>query len=239
MATGRPDSHSEHRVAAAQRPYAPPPGATEIILVRHGASADAVHGVRFPLIDGRSNPPLSEAGELQAKAVCERLAEEENVDALFVTPLVRTHKTAAPLATALGIAPIIVDDLAEVRLGDWEGGEYRLRAAAGDPVIARAFEQERWDIIPNAESFDSLTPRVRAGVQRIAELTGPDRVAVAVSHGGVIGEACRQATGSHPFAFVHSDNCSITRIVVGADGRWLLRGFNDVCHLPNPTGPAG
>jgi probable phosphoglycerate mutase len=74
-------------------------------------------------------------------------------------------------------------------------------------------------------------------VQRIAEETGPDRVAVVVAHGGVIGEACRQATGSRPFAFVHSDNGSITRIVVGADGRWLLRAFNDVCHLSDPTRP--
>jgi 2,3-bisphosphoglycerate-dependent phosphoglycerate mutase len=239
MATGGPDSHSEHRVAAAQRPYAPPPGATEIIFVRHGASADAVQGARFPLIDGRGDPPLSEIGELQAHAVCERLGDEEQVAAIYVTPLRRTQKTAAPLAAALGIEPVVVEELAEVRLGDWEGGEYRVRAAMGDPVIARVFEEERWDLIPNAESFHSLSPRVRAGVQRVAELTGPDRVAVAVAHGGVIGEACRQATNSRPFAFVHSDNCSITRIIVGADGRLLLRGFNDVCHLPNPTGPAG
>ena len=230
MAPGHNDNHDEHRVAAAQRPYAPPPDATEIIFVRHGASADAVPGARFPLIDGRGDPPLSAAGELQARAVGERLSDEP-VAAIYVTPLRRTQKTAAPLAATLGMEPVIVEELAEVRLGDWEGGEYRVRAAAGDPVVRRAFEAERWDLIPNAESFDSLSPRVRAGVRRIARETGPDRVAVVVAHGGVIGEACRQATGSRPFAFVHSDNGSITRIVVGADGRWLLRAFNDVCHL--------
>jgi probable phosphoglycerate mutase len=225
-------------VAAAQRPYALPQGATEIIFVRHGASADAVQGARFPLIDGRGDPPLSAAGELQARAVCERLGGEA-VASLFVTPLRRTQNTAAPLAAALGVEPVIIEELAEVRLGDWEGGEYRLRAAAGDPVIRRVFEEERWDLIPNAEPHDSLSARVRSGVERIAALTGPDRVAVAVAHGGVIGEACRQATLSRPFAFVHSDNGSITRIVIDADGRWLLRAFNDVCHLSNRTGPAG
>jgi probable phosphoglycerate mutase len=234
MAPGHPDSHDEHRVAAAQRPYAPPPGATEIIFVRHGASADAVPGTRFPLLDGRGDPPLSEVGELQARAVCKRLSVEP-VAAIYVTPLRRTRDTAAPLAAALRLEPVIVEELAEVRLGDWEGGEYRVRAAAGDAVVRRVFEQERWDLIPNAESFDSLSPRVLTGVRRIAEQTGPDRVAVAVAHGGVIGEACRWATGSRPFAFVHSDNCSITRIVVGADGRWLLRAFNDVSHLPDPS----
>ncbi|MHB8690220.1 MAG: histidine phosphatase family protein [Solirubrobacteraceae bacterium] len=226
------DRHSEHRVAAAQRPYAPPPGATEIIFVRHGASADAVQGAPFPLIHGRGDPPLSPVGEMQAQAVCNRLAGEA-VNRICVTSLSRTQRTAAPLAAALGIAPVVVDELAEVRLGDWEGGEYRLRVAAGDPLVRRAFEQERWDLIPGAESFDSLTPRVRVGVERVVELVGPNRIAVVVAHGGVIGEACRQATGSRPFAFVHSDNGSITRIVVGDHGRWVLRAFNDTCHLSN------
>jgi probable phosphoglycerate mutase len=30
---------------------------------------------------------------------------------------------------------------------------------------------------------------------------------------------------------VHSDNCSISRLVILGDGRWLLRSFNDVSHL--------
>jgi probable phosphoglycerate mutase len=64
-------------------------------------------------------------------------------------------------------------------------------------------------------------------------------MAVTVAHGGVIGEICRQATGSRPFAFVHSDNGSISRLVVHDGGRWMLRSFNDVCHLPVRTGPAG
>jgi 2,3-bisphosphoglycerate-dependent phosphoglycerate mutase len=52
-----------------------------------------------------------------------------------------------------------------------------------------------------------------------------------VLHGGVIGEICRQATRSRPFAFVHADNCSISRLVVLPGGRQLLRSFNDTAHL--------
>ena len=228
----------EHRVAAVQRPFSLPPGATEVILVRHGASADALPGAKFPLVDGRGDPPLSPAGERQAEAVCGRLAGE-GIATLFVTPLRRTASTAAPFVAASGLQPTVLDDMAEVRLGDWEGGEYRLRAANGDPIIQRVFEEERWDVIPNGESLDSLSARVRSGMEAIVEATGPDAVAAAVVHGGVIGEACRQATGSRPFAFVHSDNGSLTRIIVGAEGRWLLRSFNDVCHLSVRTGPAG
>lgn len=156
-----------------------------------------------------------------------------------MTPLRRTHQTAAPLAEATGLEPTVIEEIAEVRLGDWEGGEYRVRAAAGDPIVKRVFDEERWDIIPNAEARESLGPRVRAGVERIVAETGPGAVAVAVAHGGVIGELCSQATGARPFAFVHADNGSISRLVIRANGRWLLRSFNDVSHLPVHTGPSG
>lgn len=218
-----------------QRPFVPPPGATEIIVVRHGASEAAVEGMPFPLLEGRSDPALSPDGEVQALAVALRLSEER-FDALFVTPLRRTHQTAAPLAAATGLTPAVVPELIEVRLGDWEGGEYRFRVAAGDPAVVRAFHEERWDALPNGESMDELARRVRAGMQAIVDATGPDRVAVAVLHGGVIGEICRQATDSRPFAFVHADNGSLSRLVVRPDGGWMLRSFNDVSHLPTtPT----
>ena len=221
-----------------QKPFELPEGATEVILVRHGASADAMPGAPFPLIDGRGDPPLSETGRTQAQAVGDRLSHEE-IARLFVTPLRRTQETAAPFAAATRLEPAVVENLAEVRLGDWEGGEYRLRVAARDPIIRRVFEEERWDLIPGAESPESLTDRVRAGLEEIVEVTGPDAVAVAVLHGGVIGEACRQATGSRPFAFVHSDNGSVSRLVVRSSGKWHLRSFNEISHLTIRTGPAG
>jgi 2,3-bisphosphoglycerate-dependent phosphoglycerate mutase len=220
---------------AAQRPFRLPDAATEVVLVRHGASVDAVAGDPFPLVDGRGDPPLSADGERQAAAVAARLAAAQ-IARLFITPLRRTARTAAPLAAATGLDSIVVADLAEVRLGDWEGGEYRIRAANKDPVVTRVFEEERWDLIPNAESPESLERRVRAGIETVVARTGPGAVAVAVAHGAVIGEACRQATGSRRFAFVHADNGSLTRLVVWPGGRWLLRSFNDVAHLSVQAG---
>ena len=221
-----------------QHPYTLPPGATEVVLVRHGASEAAVEGVRFPLVDGRSNPPLSEQGLEQARSVGERLRHEP-VRGLFVSTLRRTQETAAPLAAATGLDPVVMPELAEVGLGEFEGGEYRVRAGRNDPIIQQVFAQERWDAIPGAESLDSLGRRVRSAVEQIVERTGPDATAVAFAHGAVIGELCRQATESRPFAFVGADNGSISRLVVPAEGRWLLRSFNDISHLSIITGPAG
>jgi 2,3-bisphosphoglycerate-dependent phosphoglycerate mutase len=213
-----------------QRQFALPPGATEVILVRHGASAPAVPGEPFPLLDGHGDPPLAPEGEAQAALVADRLAAEP-LRMLFVTPLQRTLQTAAPLAERTGLHPVAVPDLREVSLGEWEGGEFRIRMAQGDPVALRAVAEESWEVIPGAETMVSLAERVRAGIEAVVKLAGPDTHVAAVVHGGVIGEVCRQATGSRPFAFVHADNGSLTRVIALQNGTWLLRSFNDTAHL--------
>ena len=213
------DGYRQHR-------FAVPADATEVVLARHGASAPAVPGVLFPRLDGHGDPPLAPEGEEQAQLLCARLRAEQ-VDAVFVTGLVRTIQTAAPL----GRETTEIPELREVRLGDWEGGPFRIKLAEGDPVALRAVAEERWDVIPGAESMEGFADRVRTGLEKVVAATGTGRVAVAFVHGGVIGEACRQATSSRPFAFLHSDNCSLTRLVRFADSRWLLRSFNDTSHL--------
>jgi probable phosphoglycerate mutase len=213
-----------------QRPFTPPPDATEVVLVRHGASAAAVPGEPFEELEGQSDPPLSPEGEQQAQAVAERLGGEEFAG-LFVTTLRRTAQTAAPLAAITGLEPVVVPELREVGLGDWEGGELRIRAAHRDPKYFEVIAAERWDVIPGAEPADEFAARVRAGLEKVVAAVGPGAKAAAVVHGGVIGELAHQATGSRPFAFVHADNTSITRLVIFAEGRWLLRSFNDVSHV--------
>jgi probable phosphoglycerate mutase len=213
-----------------QRGFVLPPNATEVVLVRHGASEPAVAGQRFPLLDGHGDPALAAEGEVQAALVAERLAGEP-LSGLFVTTLKRTAQTAAPLAARLGLEPVVIPDLREVRLGDWEGGEFRVRMAEGDPVALQAVTEERWEVIPGAETMESLATRVRAGIEAVVAAVGVGVTVAAFVHGGVIGEACRQATGSRAFAFVHSDNGSLTRLVVLDSGRWLLRTFNDTAHL--------
>jgi probable phosphoglycerate mutase len=213
-----------------QRPFTPPPDATEVVLIRHGASAAAIPGEPFEELEGQSDPALSEEGERQAQAMAKRLAGEQFAG-LFVTTLRRTAQTAAPLAALTGLDPVVVPELREVGLGEWEGGELRIRAARRDPKFFEVIEAERWDVIPGAEPAEEFAERVRAGFEKVVATVGPGARAAAVVHGGVIGELARQATLSRPFAFVHADNTSITRLVVFAGGRWLLRSFNDTTHL--------
>jgi hypothetical protein len=38
---------------------------------------------------------------------------------------------------------------------------------------------------------------------------------------------------------VHMDNGSVSRLVVHASGKWMLRSFNETSHLAVRTGPSG
>ena len=214
-----------------QRQFAVPADAVEVVVVRHGASQAHVPGEPFELIEGgHADPPLAPEGEEQARRVSERLAATAPPQ-VFVTPLQRTHQTAAPLLGATGLTATVVPDLREVHLGAWEGGELRIRLAHQDPVALELLREERWAVIPGAEDAGAFAARVRAGLDAVIAQSAPGSSVVAVLHGGVIGELCRQATGSRPFAFIHADNGSITRLVAFADGHLLLRSFNDTSHL--------
>jgi probable phosphoglycerate mutase len=209
--------------------FQPPPGATEILLVRHGESEPAVEGQSFALLDGQGDPALSPEGEAEAQQVGERLASEQ-IDAIWVSTLRRTAQTAAPLARRVGLTPVVDADLREVFLGEWEGGAlFRQRVTDQHPLAIRIFEEQRWDVIPGAEPAESCGAPGRAAVERIAAAHPNQRVA-AFSHGGTIGEILHQTTDSRPFAFMGADNASISHIVV-TEERWILRRFNDTTHL--------
>lgn len=213
---------------ARQHRFAPAKGACDILLIRHGETQAAKRGEMFPMIDGQGNPALRPEGEAQALAVGERLRSEP-IDAIYVTTMQRTHQTAAPLAAALGITPLVEADLREVFLGDWDGGEFRFRAAENDPAFIRAREKECWGELPGAETFVELQTRVVRGLRRIAA-AHPDQLVAVVVHGGVVGAALAAATGSRNFGFNGADNGSISRVVIHGE-QMILRGFNDVSHL--------
>jgi probable phosphoglycerate mutase len=217
----RPTAFRQHR-------FEPPPGATDLLLIRHGQSEAYVDGVPFALVDGHGDPPLSELGQEQARLVCARLGAA-GIAAIYVTTLQRTAQTAAPLARQLGLAPQVEAGLREVHLGEWEGGLYRKMVADGHPATLRSFAEERWDVIPGAEAADAFEGRVRDAITRLAAAHPGQRVA-AFTHGGVIGQALALASRSRPFAFLGADNASISRLVISAD-RWIVRGFNDIAHL--------
>ncbi|MET8865452.1 histidine phosphatase family protein [Nonomuraea sp. NPDC004580] len=211
-----------------QSRFRTPPGATEVLLVRHGESEPARPDRPFPLVRGQGDPALAPEGREQAERVALRLAAER-IDAIYVSTLRRTSETAAPLAARLDVTPVPEAELREVHLGEWEGGLFRRMVAEGHPVARRMAQEERWDVIPGAEPAAAFSERVRKVLEKLAA-AHPDQRIVVVTHAGVIAEALAAATGSRPFAFLGVDNASVSHLVL-TEARWILRRFNDTAHL--------
>jgi broad specificity phosphatase PhoE len=147
------------------------------------------------------------------------LARELPADAEWVTSnLVRTRQTAAAIIAAAegrhaAIAPVVVPDLAEQHLGDWQGLERRAFYAErriGTHALWFAGAEER---PPGGESFADLVERVSPAIQRLNE-QHRGRDIVAVTHGGTIRAALALALGIPLQAALSFtvENCSLTRL---------------------------
>lgn len=90
--------------------------ATRLFLVRHGATA-ATEEDRF---SGSSGAELSEEGRWQAARLGERLAQQ-NISAIYSSPLSRALDTARLIAGHCSIEPATRDGLREIGHGHWEG----------------------------------------------------------------------------------------------------------------------
>lgn len=211
--------------------FQPEPGACQVLLVRHGQSAPYVSGQPFPLRDGHGDPPLTELGRYQAELAAGRLAGEP-IAALYVSSLVRTHQTAAPLAARLGLVPTEERDLREVNLGIGEGGHFRQMSAENHPAVVAMRANKEWGEIPGAETNAQLQARTVGAVERIAA-AHPDEMVAVFCHGGVIAAIVGHAVGVGPFGFNGSRHTAISHLVVNRPGhadRWVLRSFNDAGH---------
>jgi probable phosphoglycerate mutase len=89
---------------------------TRLYLVRHGATPLTAED-RF---SGAENVHLSEEGRTQVIHLAERLADDQ-IEAVYCSPLDRTLETANLIAKPHGLTPILRDGLREISHGHWEG----------------------------------------------------------------------------------------------------------------------
>jgi 2,3-bisphosphoglycerate-dependent phosphoglycerate mutase len=214
-----------------QKPWVLPEDARQLVLARHGAADGRTPGGPYRLLGGQDDPSLlAPHGRNQALALAAHL-QSLPITKVWVSPLRRTHESAAPYLQAGGLAAEQLDELREVNLGEWEGGELERRILARDPIAMRVFDEQRWDAIPGAEPAGQFEARVAIAIERLLAGTEPGASTLAYAHGGVIAEVCHQISRSEPFAFVGAENASVTRIVQRANGRLMVRSFNETQHL--------
>ncbi len=207
------------------------PDGCEVLLIRHGRSADVVPGS-----PESADPPLHEIGHKQAAALDERLAAVP-IAAVHSSHLARAIQTAGPLAARRGLTVETHTDLEEIRLGDWSNGEFRRRAAIADPEWVAWSLTGRWDGIPGAESDDALRQRFAVVVESLAGRHRGERIAV-VAHGGAIAAYVSHLLGVHRTMWFPVENTSVTLVRLDATGRPTVVTVNDCHHLYDPlVGP--
>ncbi len=200
---------------------------TDVLLIRHGRSADVVPGSPDSL-----DPPLHEEGVAQAEKLAARLCDRR-IDAVASSDLARAVQTATPLAAPRGLTVSQHESLREVHLGEWEAGEFRRRAAARDPEFLAAIATGRWDAIPGAERDEDLRARVVSTVRELVAANEGGTVAV-VCHGGVINAFIADLYDCHRSFVAVIENTSITLLRFGLERPTLL-ALGDHAHLYDPA----
>ncbi len=90
-------------------------GRTSVLAIRHGESEWNAVG-RW---QGQADPPLTDAGMLQAVAAAKVLG---TFDGVYASSLQRAADTAAIIAESIGVGPVqLLDDLMENAFGPWQG----------------------------------------------------------------------------------------------------------------------
>jgi probable phosphoglycerate mutase len=167
---------------------------------------------------------LSEEGRRQAEGLAGRL-EPVPVDALYASPLERCQETAAVVAESKGLKVETLEDVGEVRYGDWTGlaikdlrREPLWKVVQANPSAAR---------FPEGESLVEMQARAVLAVERLREAHPGQTVAVC-SHADVIKALTCHYLGMHLDLFqrVVVSPASVTAIAFGP-GPYLVR-LNDI-----------
>lgn len=209
--------------------------AAELFIVRHGdAIPEADEIIPGGIYD---DLPLSKIGRQQSRDLAERLGAV-HFDAIYSSPLRRCQQTAAPLAERLGLTPIIVDGIKEIRLGnirplpedtnDLEALYQALHERQRD-IVRVAGETGHWDGIPDSEPSQAFRQRVVAAFDEIANRHIGQRV-IAFAHGGVVNAYAAETLGLERDFFFPAANTSITVIRVAGKKR-VLYILNDIGHI--------
>lgn len=153
---------------------------TRLYLVRHGATPLTAED-RF---SGAANVYLSDEGRAQAARLAQRLADDD-IHAVYASPLDRTMETANIIAGPHKLTPIPRDGLREISHGHWEGLSRR-EVEERFPDEYQAWESDPFTFAPaDGESGISVLARALPVIREIV-VSHRDGNVLVVSHKATI-----------------------------------------------------
>jgi probable phosphoglycerate mutase len=206
---------------------------TEFLLIRHAVN-DFVK--THKLAGWTPGVHLNDDGKAQAVALGLRLAKT-HIDAVYASPLERTVETAqAVLEHHPELTLQHLEDIGEVRYGDWTGQEIRKLA-----------QRKMWRVIqinpsrasfPNGEAMRDVQLRAINALEKLAAKHPRERVAV-VSHSDVIKMILAHYLGMHLDLFqrIEVSPASLSIIVLNT-GRPTIVQINETDYLPKAQKPS-
>ena len=188
-----------------------------LLLIRHAettANAERLLDMAPPGTD------LSERGRVQAEQLVEALADVP-VDAIYVSDLVRTQQTAAPLAAERGLPPLVRPGVREIQAGEYEMAPDDGSWGAYLAVLYRWADGEPDTRVPGGESGTEVLARFDAVV---AEAANHEAAAI-VSHGAMIRAWTGARAANVDRAFVADTRLHNTAVIVldgSPDSGWRV-----------------
>ena len=153
---------------------------TTVLLVRHGQTRSNVSGYYM----GWSEEDLNDVGYIQARKLASRLADLP-IAAIYTSPLRRVHTTASLIAEPHRLEVKPIDDLIEIRLGDWQG-LHESEIARRWPELWKQSEVDPSMLaMPNGESFSQVADRAVKAFETVVA-ANRDRHVVIVTHDIVV-----------------------------------------------------
>lgn len=136
---------------------------------------------------------LGSQGVEEARALAERLTPVE-IHAIYSSPLERCQETAAAVADRRGLKVATVEDLGEVRFGDWTGKE--LSELAKTDLWRTVQFHPSGARFPDGESIHEMQTRAVLACERLRAAHPGETVAVC-SHADVIKAVVAHYLGMH------------------------------------------
>lgn len=193
-----------------------------ITFIRHAESQANVDGVW----NGRTDGPLSRAGEDSLRPLAARLADWD-FDLVISSPLQRALQTAESFSDSVEIW----DDFVEIDLGKWDGWTLEQVLLESGEELRRSVTTREVPMGGTGETLNEAGGRAGRAVNRLAERLGEEGHAAVVTHGGLLQTILHRhlaGRGRRVHSFVA--NTSVTRLV-WSFGQPRLATFNDTGHL--------
>lgn len=146
-----------------------------LLLVRHGETDWNV----AKKIQGGSDIPLNDTGRAQARELGAELQRHERaIGGIYTSRLSRARETAEIIASGLGLEVKPLDGLEEMKLGLWEGMNWKDVETEYPEEFREWYEHRRHTRTPQGESYQDVLDRLVPALQNIAAAETEDIVVV-------------------------------------------------------------